>query len=267
MLLTRLATAFVLLAIILPALFMAPAWVFQSIALLAMVLAAWEWGRMALPTRFWLFPLAVALLGGSAWAASFGRPDRLTILIAAICLFWLVYAPLWLRKNRSVKAGGLFIATVVLLGAWLAILVLHFMGVWFLISCFLIVWIADTGAYFAGRAFGKTKLAPSISPGKTQAGAVGAVISVLIYFMVVQQWFPNSTTFPGHLIHRFGLVFALLVACVLTGFSVMGDLIESKLKRECGVKDSGNTLPGHGGVLDRIDALLPVLPICALLSW
>ncbi len=266
MLLTRLATAFVLLAIILPALFVAPPWVFQLIALVAMILAAWEWGRMVLPSRFWMFPVVVGVLCSLAWTLSFSRPNHLTILIAAICLFWLIYGPLWLHPSRSVKAGGIFVATVVLLGAWLAILALHRVGVWYLISCFLIVWIADTGAYFAGRAFGKTKLAPSISPGKTQAGAVGAVISVLVYFLVVQQWFSTAITFPGHLIHRFGLAFALVVGFVLTVFSIMGDLIESKLKRECGVKDSGNTLPGHGGVLDRIDALLPVLPICALLS-
>lgn len=266
MLRTRLITAAVLLAVILPALFMAPPWAFQVLALVALTLAGWEWGRMISPSQAWTSALGVAVGGcalgylshsGLAWA----QP-----LIAVVCLFWLFYGPVWLLPARSVKAGGVLLSIFVLLGTWVAIMVLHRKGVWFLISCFLIVWIADTGAYFSGKAFGKHKLAPTISPGKTQEGAVGAVLAVCVYFMVMGWFYSGSFTFPMGLIAQWGWVGALLAAVALTAFSITGDLIESKLKRECKVKDSGNTLPGHGGMLDRVDALLPVLPLCALLS-
>ncbi len=266
MLKTRLITAFALLAVILPALFFAPAVVFQAIVLIALTLAAWEWGRMLAPAQATVIAVVFAILGGFVWYGFTAGAFQVQWMLWAISGFWLLYGPSWLHQSRSVKAGGVGVAGIILVGGLLAILLLHTKGVWYLISCLLIVWIADTGAYFSGKAFGKRKLAPSISPGKTREGAVGAVIAVLIYFVVVHLAYTNSNSFPAVLMRREGLVTGLVCAMLLTVASVVGDLIESKLKRECGVKDSGNTLPGHGGILDRVDALLPVLPLCALLS-
>jgi phosphatidate cytidylyltransferase len=135
------------------------------------------------------------------------------------------------------------------------------------------VWIADIGAYFSGKAFGKRKLAPSISPGKSWEGAIGGAIAVLALASLsiilaggAAPWLQDSFAF--RLQARFGWAAALLVLLVIVIFSVIGDLFESQLKRRAGMKDSSNLLPGHGGVLDRVDALIPVLPMAALItSW
>ena len=126
------------------------------------------------------------------------------------------------------------------------------------------VWIADTFAYFTGRAFGKNKLAPSISPGKTREGALGAWLAVSVYVAVFVLWLkPDGFANLNVPVWR-----VLFIALFLTYQSIMGDLYESWLKRCAGVKDSGSSLPGHGGILDRIDAILPVLPLqIVLLSW
>jgi phosphatidate cytidylyltransferase len=270
MLVTRLMTAFVLLAVLLPALFWDKPWGFLALMSLALVAAAWEWGKMLRPQGLLLLPAFVGLVCLAApdlfQIVQSKQFDPLTPLCYVISAFWIVYGTILLRRERSVKAGGAIIAGLVLVGAAAALVVLFAKGNWYLISCLLIVWVADTGAYFFGRAFGKHKLAPQISPGKTREGAIGACFAVAVYFVIMYFWFRSTATFPVLLIERYGLTIALVLALVLTGFSIVGDLIESKLKRECGVKDSGNTLPGHGGMLDRIDALLPVLPMCAVLS-
>jgi phosphatidate cytidylyltransferase len=266
MLRTRIITALVLLAIILPALFVADRWVFQAIALVALTFAAWEWGRMIAPSQAWWGAAGMAILGSVCGYASHSGLAWANQVMWLACAFWVIYGPLWLMPRRSVKAATVALGVLLLTGTWIAIMILHRIGIWYLISCFLVVWIADTGAYFSGKAFGKHKLAPTISPGKTREGAVGAVLAVGVYMVVTHFFFPQSVTLPNTLFNKFNWLVAMLAAVGLTAFSVIGDLIESKLKRECKVKDSGNTLPGHGGVLDRIDALLPVLPLCALLS-
>jgi phosphatidate cytidylyltransferase len=130
---------------------------------------------------------------------------------------------------------------------------------------FLIVWIADTAAYFAGRAFGKRKLAPHISPGKTWAGLWGAVIAVVAIALIVQLAWPAAEALSSRMIERLGIAVAMLLLAALVVISVVGDLFESLLKRQVGAKDSGHLLPGHGGFYDRIDAMLAVLPPAALL--
>jgi phosphatidate cytidylyltransferase len=136
-----------------------------------------------------------------------------------------------------------------------------------------LVWIADIGAYFSGKAFGKRKLAPTISPGKSWEGAIGGGIAVLlvasISIVLAQAAAPwLQDTFAYKLQARFGWALTLLALLVLVAASVIGDLFESQLKRRAGMKDSSNLLPGHGGVLDRIDALIPVLPLAALIgAW
>jgi phosphatidate cytidylyltransferase len=143
----------------------------------------------------------------------------------------------------------------VLLPTWIAMVQLRSLGAGALLGIFAVVWMADIAAYFSGKAFGKHKLAPSISPGKTREGAIGACVGVVIYGVAVRQIF--SLDFMP-----WALWIGVLVG--VTAISIVGDLYESLLKRKAGIKDSSNILPGHGGVLDRIDSLTSTLPIVAL---
>jgi phosphatidate cytidylyltransferase len=135
----------------------------------------------------------------------------------------------------------------------------------FVLSLLLVVWLADIGAYFAGKRFGRRKLAPSISPGKTWEGVLGGWLLVLLVALIAMQTRVFAPTLFTAFAERLGWPRALLGVSVLVAFSVAGDLFESLLKRQAGVKDSSGLLPGHGGVLDRVDALLPVLPLAMLL--
>jgi phosphatidate cytidylyltransferase len=145
---------------------------------------------------------------------------------------------------------------VLFVAMWLSLVYLQSRSPWLLLGVMTIVWLADTGAYFAGRKFGRRKLAPTISPGKSWEGVIGGLACVGIYALIVIALAP---AIREHAAIAFGC--ALLLAAI----SVVGDLYESWLKRQAGVKDSGTLLPGHGGVLDRIDALMPVLPLATLL--
>jgi phosphatidate cytidylyltransferase len=147
-------------------------------------------------------------------------------------------------------------ALVLLLPVWLALVQLRQAGPLTLLAIMSVVWLADIGAYFAGRSFGKHKLAPAISPGKTWEGAIGGAVAVLAYGLLLSSKLPP--TLAGN------LPLLLMVLVLLTAISILGDLFESLLKRQAGLKDSSNVLPGHGGVLDRIDSLTSTLPLVAL---
>jgi phosphatidate cytidylyltransferase len=136
----------------------------------------------------------------------------------------------------------------------------------FLLSAMSLVWVADVGAYFSGKQFGKRKLAPSISPGKTWEGVIGGLISVLLVATLFALTPALADSFSAKLLERLGWLGFVVVLCAVTAASVCGDLFESMLKRRAEMKDSSNLLPGHGGVLDRVDALIPVLPLMALLD-
>lgn len=264
MLKTRVITALVLVSFLLPSLF----WLSQSAwALLVAVfigIAAWEWGALLgwkSPSRIvlgvlcgatcaglsLLDPAALEFRLGSAWiATAYG-------LSAA---FWLVLMPFWLRSKWAIGGvSGLLVGAVVLIPTWLAMVQLRALGAAALLGIFAVVWMADIAAYFSGRAFGKHKLAPTISPGKTWEGAIGAGIGVVVYGLVVRQMFD---------IQVLSLPLWIVLLFVVTGVSIVGDLFESLLKRKAGIKDSSNILPGHGGVLDRIDSLTSTLPVAAL---
>ncbi len=174
----------------------------------------------------------------------------------AASLFWLLLVPLWLKNIWRTKNQGLLaiIGALLLLPTALALLDLRAAGPWWLLGVMALVWVADTAAYFAGRKFGRHKLAPSVSPGKTWEGAAGAVIGVLLY-MVLVLW-------QNGMLHQSVL---LLLAMFGVAISIIGDLFESAIKRQAGAKDSGTLLPGHGGLLDRIDALTSTLPIASML--
>jgi phosphatidate cytidylyltransferase len=163
---------------------------------------------------------------------------------------------LWLQKKWSLTGiSGLLVGAVVLFPTWLAMVQLRTLGAGVLLGIFAVVWMADVAAYFSGKKFGKHKLAPSISPGKTWEGAIGAGVGVLIYGLVIRQVFS---------LELMSLPLWILASLGVTAISIIGDLYESLLKRKAGIKDSSNILPGHGGVLDRIDSLTSTLPVVAL---
>jgi phosphatidate cytidylyltransferase len=134
-----------------------------------------------------------------------------------------------------------------------------------LVSSMAVIWVADIAAYFAGRALGRHKLAPAISPGKTWEGAIGGFVAVVTIGLLCARLPGLGESFPALLVDRLTMGGATLALVAIAALSIVGDLHESLLKREAGVKDSGTLLPGHGGVLDRIDALIPTMPAALLL--
>jgi phosphatidate cytidylyltransferase len=213
---------------------------------------------------FGLLLLAIALL----WPAAVEHALVPLSLLATVT--WIGLALVLLQKDamavrlpRSVATG---LAVLMVAAAWAALVHFLFEGIAMLMSVLVIVWLADTAAYFAGRAFGKRKLAPHISPGKTWAGVVGAVVAVVVVAVLAQRVAPHAPLLSSRLLDALGPVAAVLLAAMVA-VSIVGDLFESLLKRQAGVKDSSHLLPGHGGVYDRVDALLPTLPLAALLEW
>lgn len=273
----RVITALLLLAVFLPALFHPdPRWL-AGLSLILITLAGWEWGRLigcAARGAVWLglLCLLVCLL---TWAID--RPGTVRPwLWLAVSLLWTVGGSVMLRRGLSnwVLLPMVVRATLgvgVLWATWLALFDAKRIGTNFMLSVLLLVWAADIAAYFAGRAFGRRKLAPAISPGKTWEGVAGALLGVtalaLVWLQIDARLQPGSDSIYSALLAQGWLVFALGLV-LLTAVSVLGDLLESLLKRCAGVKDSSQLLPGHGGILDRIDALLPTFPLAlCLISW
>ena len=273
MLISRLITAFILLSAFIAASFWLPGRIFALITLAAFSLAAVEWAKLTgYETKIssWLYGAGVLVTGLLLWFALplyppetyFQLIDRvMTIMLP----FWFLLVPLmlfssvWARFRLTLKVSGF----LVLISTWLAMIWLKEIHlVWFFFPL-VTIWISDSAAYFIGRRFGKHKLAPSISPGKTIEGALGALIIVTslgtVAFMYGHDYIPGA--------EHISLWQIPVVLAVLVIMGIIGDLFESMLKRRANVKDSGTLLPGHGGILDRIDALLPVLPIVAWLSY
>jgi len=272
MLKTRIITALVLLAVLLPILFLLPAVYVGVFFLVALLAATWEWSRLLAPEArraawlyaFFCLAIILFLLGmqNTVW--------QFSLLISAV-LFWCFIAPFLLAKgmNLSLQKLRLFYAVlglIVLPATWFALAFLRELGLVFLLSSMALVWVADIGAYFVGRAFGKHKLAVQISPGKSVEGAIGGLVLCYVYALLCVIYLPFEATLFGAWAIRFGWVPMFLMVTLLCAFSIFGDLFESQLKRLAGVKDSSNLLPGHGGVLDRVDALIPTMPIAALLA-
>ena len=215
-------------------------------------------------------PLAVA--GGVLLLLlASGAPSGWTPLATLCVLIWaLRFVPaLKLGLPSDEGARGLLFAAVfflALLGCFIAIDVLFQRSPVFLVSVMAIVWVADIGAYFAGRAFGRRKLAPTISPGKSWEGVIGGWLAVLLLAAASSAVPALQDSFAPVLLRQVGWPVWVLLMSLLVAASVVGDLFESLMKRRAGVKDSGKLLPGHGGVLDRIDALIPVMPLALLLS-
>lgn len=276
MLKQRVITALVLVAFLLPALFAPVAWPFALLSLLALAAAAWEWGRLNGAGRG-AVPLALLLAAAClvALAAGWGRSPPLWAWWLALGA-WVVGGAWVLRGGvagwpRLAPALRWVIGLLLLWTAWLALAAARTVGVNFILSVFCLVWAADIWAYFGGRAFGRRKLAPTISPGKSWAGVwsgmVGAGLLALLWLWLDRALPTDSPSLYGRLLGRFGPSGLVLAVMFLAAMSVVGDLFESLVKRAAGAKDSSGLLPGHGGVLDRVDALLPVFPIAlALIS-
>jgi phosphatidate cytidylyltransferase len=261
----RVLTAAVLIAILAGVLLSGSFWLFVALVTITLLAAAWEMERMRAQGWKQSVALFIALfvlltfgaayyLGRTIFHPNFGDS---WLLIAT--LFWgVVIVRVWVQDPSSgepIWMLGPFVGAVMLFGAWLGAITLFKLNIQLLLAVIAVPIIADTAAYFVGRRFGKRKLAPKISPGKTVEGAIGGFVGVLV---CMGAW----------VVHIGWPLWTIIVFCVLSAFSVVGDLYESLLKRRFGVKDSSNLLPGHGGVLDRIDAQLPVLAIGALLfSW
>jgi phosphatidate cytidylyltransferase len=276
----RIITALLLLAVLLPAVFYPDTRVFAAITVLLLAAAAWEWARLNGQSNplAWFSGAIFALCCIGFWMQG-GVDDavgRYHWVWSIAALVW-VLGGAWLLRGGVPAWSGLPVALRWPLGwlalavAWLAVNQARALGVNFLFSVLALVWVADSAAYFSGRALGgrffARKLAPSISPGKTWEGVCGGMLGVLVLAWVWHQadvHFGLPPSIYTHLWSQSGMLL-LLGGVFLTAMSVVGDLVESLFKRSAGVKDSSALLPGHGGVLDRIDALLPTLPIAMML--
>jgi phosphatidate cytidylyltransferase len=274
MLRDRVITAVVLVALFLTALFALPPLGWTLFVALVLAAAAWEWAGFA-PlgkagrTMYTVLTVAVgAGIAQSSGLASGGvNAPSLAAFYAVALAFWVVGAPFWLTRRPLRASRGLVLALgwIVLLPTFLAMVQLRNIRPATLLAFMIVVWIADIAAYFAGRRFGRRKLAPQVSPGKTWEGLFGALVGAGVYALVWGVFFGGYgpaalRDLPASAVWLVVLVLALVF------LSVIGDLFESAMKRRAGLKDSGQLLPGHGGVLDRIDALTPVLPAAAFVS-
>jgi phosphatidate cytidylyltransferase len=270
----RVVTALVLLALLIPALLIGNPWPFALLTLLLISLAGWEWGRLngasnAAPLLGIVLAAAGAVTLWSGWAIA--APDLAWWLAAIVWLLggvWILSRgqPAWLALPQRLRW---LLGLALLWVGWLALTNAKAFGVNFLLSALCLVWAADIAAYFGGRTFGRRKLAPSISPGKSWegvwSGMAGALILAFVWLALDRSFTLDSQSLYGMLSARFGAVGLTLIVLFLAAMSVVGDLFESLVKRSAGAKDSSRLLPGHGGVLDRVDALLPVVPLALAL--
>lgn len=279
MLKQRVITALILLAILLPAIFYSDPLPFTMIVLAMLVAASWEWARLNHLSRNASVATAAltAVVAVLAWQAGGLQASHFSL--------WLLAGSAWVLASAALIKGGVeswarvpltirWIAGLMALWvAGLAMVQARAIGVNFLFSVLTLVWVADVFAYFFGRALGlkftKSKLAPAISPGKSWEGAWGGALGVVV-LAFAWVWLDAATqaevaSFYTRIWERSGWVL-LVAALLMAAMSVVGDLVESLIKRSAGVKDSSQLLPGHGGVLDRIDALLPTLPLAMMLT-
>ena len=279
MLKQRIVTAVVLLAILLPALFYPSPVPFAAVTLVLIGAAAWEWGRLnglRHAGALFIALLCLALCGISWESGLIDRPLR---------MLWSIAGAAWVLAGAWLLRGGvagwptvprlvrMILGVLALWLAWLAVAQARSIGINFLLSVLVLVWVADISAYFAGRAFGlkftRGKLAPAISPGKSWEGVWGGMLGVVV---LAACWVAADVKLAAQVPSLYTRLAAqgwglLLIGVVfLAAMSVVGDLVESLIKRSAGVKDSSGLLPGHGGVLDRIDALLPTLPLAMMLN-
>lgn len=278
MLRQRIITALVLVALLLAALTAESPWPFALMTLALIAAAGWEWARLNQAGDGLALAMGAALALAGAGALAGGWESH-----APAAVWWLASA-LWVGAAWVALRGGpaswprlprgarWLLGLAVLWAAWLAIAHARTVGINFLLSALCLVWMADVAAYFGGRAFGRRKLAPSISPGKSWEGVWSGMAGVLL-LSALWIWIDGRFAVDGpslytRLLQAYGTLGMAAALLALCGLSVVGDLVESLVKRAAGAKDSSRLLPGHGGVLDRVDALLPVVPAAlALMNW
>jgi len=264
----RVLTAIILVPLVIGGIFALTALQFSIILALFVLLGAWEWTRLvkldSLPQRLsYLFVLSLLLI-----ACSYLRIfDGFLFALLGISVIWWLANIRFLISFRESQCqltqqgwgwGHLGQGLMLLIPAWLSLVVIHSQpqhGPWLLLYLMVLIWVADSGAYFSGRKWGRNKLAPHVSPGKTREGLYGAVTLCLLFSVLAVFGFDF-----GWLTGLFFVVLSMITVV----FSVLGDLLESAYKRRAGVKDSGAILPGHGGILDRIDSMTAAAPVFAL---
>lgn len=258
MLKSRLITAVILIPIVVACIFFLPPMAFLSVALLAMLLAGWEWSALGGIENFFSRILYLALMALILISSLF-IPILFMIIVAT--LWWIVVGMLlilypersaWGDHNWIRATMGFF----VLVPCWIGIIILQGYSPMVLMFCLVLIWAVDSAAYFVGKKWGKHKMAPTISPGKSYEGLIAGLIVSLI-MGILGLWLLE--------ISSEGILIFLLI-CVVGGglITVLGDLFESMVKRKSNVKDSGGLLPGHGGILDRIDSMTTAIPFFAL---
>lgn len=225
--------------------------------------AAWEWARLsglgAAGRIFYVLLIALAL-----FVLAHNDPTPMdTLLSVAALIFWFIAVPVWLLRHAHIKQAGLLAAVgvLVLISTWWAFVNLREFGATLILFFMGLVWIADIAAYFAGRRWGKHKLAPRISPGKTWEGVAGALVAGSVYILLWHFLAPDALA----RVAAIPLLAQLFAGSLLVVLSVVGDLFESHMKRCAGYKDSSHLIPGHGGILDRIDSQTSVLPVALAL--
>ncbi len=263
----RVITAVVMAVVVVGALATGSETLWAVLVALMCIGAMWEGVRLSRATTplariaQWLcFCTLLAVLFWLIFFAPTPQPTALNGFLLVVTLFWLAVAPGQLaRKAIGISTfPGLFTLPILIAGAWVSAVALQRLGVGYLLAVVVLTVVADVAGYFVGRKFGRVKLAPAISPGKTREGAIGGLVAAA-------TWAVASTAYLGLATGPQQMVIAAVLGAGLGALAVTGDLWESQLKRQAGMKDSSQLLPGHGGVLDRIDAQLAVLPVATLL--
>ncbi|RZT42002.1 phosphatidate cytidylyltransferase [Cupriavidus agavae] len=272
MLLTRVITAVCLLLLILPILFLAPPVALGVLVVVIVALAGWEFGRLIGLAGPWPYVYALACLAVLLGVFLAADGPATELLLKASLVAWGVALVLLARGVRKATPGftllGAVLGLIMLPAFGHAVMGLRFAGVGVLLTAAVLVWAADIGAYFVGKAIGRRKLAPTISPGKSWEGAIGGWLLAMAVALGLAASHAFAPTWYSLIADKGGLGLLAVLTTLLVAASVVGDLFESLLKRQVGMKDSSRLLPGHGGVLDRIDALIPVFPLAALLlTW
>lgn len=261
MLRTRIITAVVLAPLAVAAIFMLDVEAMAVVLGALFTITAWEWGRLIWPQR--IAQIAVPALTASLMAGLWLDPSHTdTLVLAAVAwwilaFFWLLRPKFGERANVGIRLLKTAIALLSCLAVWWSMSYLHAMHPLWLFSVLLLAWAADIAAYFVGRAYGKRKLAPQVSPGKTWAGAFGGVMGAIFIGLSLAIMFALPVP-----LWVLSIAFASLAA-----ISIIGDLFASLMKRHAGAKDSSQLLPGHGGVLDRFDSLIAMVPTAVALHW
>ena len=290
MLKQRVITAIVLLLILIGSYMLGPV-AFAGVMAIAFILAQWEWLKLSGLNSI-ISALVAVVVGGSAAAITYLVSLDLQVINHASQEYQQLYANLsgmfvmyltvitllWVGISIRVffaRKTGLPVNRIVVgitgvffpPAAWLAFVAMYAtFGISMVISLLAIVWVADIMAYFTGMAFGKHRMSPAISPKKSWEGVAGGMLSVMLLGLLFAWFAPEIKTIPGVIVESMGAVVWIIIAYILVSLSIVGDLFESALKRQAGIKDSSNLLPGHGGFYDRLDAMMPTLPAGFLLT-